>query len=57
MDPESGPVALIIAGFLDTERLYFKYVNIGDAHGNIFGPRRRTMIGQTGMLGQPGEAS
>ncbi len=46
-----GPGAVIIAGFLDTEGLIFNFVRIGDAHGKVFGLRRRTLVGQTGMLG------
>ncbi len=48
---KGGRGAVIIAGFLDTECLVFNFVHIGDAHGKVFGPRRRTLIGQTGMLG------
>jgi hypothetical protein len=44
--------AVIIAGILDADCRVFKYVHIGDAHGKVFGPRRRSMIGQMGMLGQ-----
>ncbi len=48
---EGGPGAVIIAGFLDTETLVFTFVQIGDVHGKVFGPRRRTLVGQPGMLG------
>ena len=46
-----GPGAVIIAGFLDAECLDFTFVQIGDVHGKVFGPRRRTLVGQAGMLG------
>ena len=46
-----GPGAVIIAGFLDAESLVFTFVQIGDVHGKVFGPRRRTLVGQAGMLG------
>ena len=48
---KGGPGAVIIAGILDTKSLVFTYVHIGDTHGKIFGPRRRTLVGQAGMLG------
>ncbi len=41
-----------IAGVLDAESLAFTFVQIGDAHGRIFGPRRRSLVGEAGMLGQ-----
>ena len=46
-----GPGAVMIAGVLDTESLAFTFVQIGDTHGKIFGPRRRSLIGEVGMLG------
>lgn len=46
-----GPGAVIIAGNLDAECLDFTFVQIGDVHGKVFGPRRRTLVGQAGMLG------
>ncbi len=46
-----GPGAVMIAGVLDTESLAFTFVQIGDSHGRIFGPRRRSLVGKTGMLG------
>ena len=48
---KGGPGAVIIAGALDAESLDFTYVHIGDTHGKVFGPRRRTLVGQAGMLG------
>ncbi len=46
-----GPGAVMIAGVLDTESLAFTFVHIGDSHGRIFGPRRRSLVGEAGMLG------
>ena len=46
-----GRGAVMIAGILDTESLAFTFVQIGDSHGRIFGPRRRSLVGKTGMLG------
>ena len=46
-----GPGAVMIAGVLDTESMAFTFVQIGDSHGKIFGPRRRSLVGQAGMLG------
>ena len=46
-----GRGAVIIAGFLDSESRIFEFVQIGDAHGKIFGPRHRTLTGQAGFLG------
>jgi serine phosphatase RsbU (regulator of sigma subunit) len=48
---KGGPGAVMIAGILDTEILAFTFVQIGDAHGRIFGPRRRSLVGKAGMLG------
>ena len=48
---KGGPGAVIVAGALDTESLEFTFVHIGDVHGKVFGPRRRSLIGQAGMLG------
>ncbi len=48
---KGGPGAVIMAGAIDTESLDFTFVHIGDAHGKVFGPRRRSLIGQAGMLG------
>lgn len=46
-----GPGAVIIVGVLDTENLKFSFVHIGDTHGKVFGPRKRSLVGQAGMLG------
>ncbi len=46
-----GRGAVMIAGVLDTESLAFAFVKIGDSHGRIFGPRRRSLVGKAGMLG------
>ena len=46
-----GLGGVIIAGTLDSESLEFNYVQVGDSHGKIFGPRRRSLVGQAGMLG------
>ena len=46
-----GLGAVIIAGFVDAESQVFSFVHIGDSHGKVFGPRRRTLVGQAGMLG------
>ena len=48
---KGGPGAVMIAGVLDTESLIFTFVQIGDSHGRIFGPRRRSLVGRAGMLG------
>ena len=48
---KGGPGAVMIAGVLDTESLVFTFVQIGDSHGKIFGPRRRSLVGVAGMLG------
>ncbi len=48
---KGGPGAVMIAGVLDTESLAFTFVQIGDSHGRIFGPRRRSLVGEAGMLG------
>lgn len=48
---KGGPGAVMIAGVLDTESLAFTFVQIGDSHGKIFGPRRRSLVGVAGMLG------
>lgn len=44
--------AVIIAGNLETENMVFNFVQMGDSHGKIFGPGRRSLVGQAGMLGQ-----
>ncbi len=46
-----GRGAVMIAGVLDTETLAFTFVQIGDSHGRVFGPRRRSLVGEAGMLG------
>ena len=40
-----GPGAVMIAGVLDTESLAFTFVQIGNSHGKVFGPRRRSLVG------------
>ena len=44
--------AVIIVGALETENMVFDFIQMGDTHGKIFGPGRRTLVGQAGMLGQ-----
>jgi serine phosphatase RsbU (regulator of sigma subunit) len=48
---KGGPGAVMIAGKLDSESRVFTFVQIGDSHGKIFGPRRRSLVGVAGMLG------
>ena len=44
--------AVIIVGALETEKMAFDFIQMGDTHGKIFGPGRRSLVGQAGMLGQ-----
>ena len=44
--------AVFIIGVLDTQNMEFSFVQMGDIHGKIYGPKRRSLIGQAGMLGQ-----